>query len=847
MRIFIQFSFSCFVFFVVVIFGATALATPPSDKHPLDAGNVHEHQSLDDAIQADGFNAQDVLRAEALSKENYNKTRGYQRKSEFLEILPAHLRELEGGCADIRCMKGLLTTIGESKNLDDFQPYSNQILEWVWATQDHSWADEYVLNQLMREADSPVAPLLLEIKRSALGFLENEKLRVADIANLSKSNAPNSLRQACLETHSIQDTLAYIFDSLYKSVPICRQIGATKKPEAVIERKWFENGSLRFNMKELLDIALQRYQKLDKSSQQSHALRQLYRWQSKANEDELMREIDNTINIAKRLAKTYRAWFYLRPELSIDVANIEQDSIALQFVRYYKKGAFDIGSNEYLVFVIKKRGRNIQSSIHKVSSQFAIVQANKDFRNTLLTHQSTKQLVQSSKTLFDVIMKPVWQEVKNAKKLFIAGLDNIPFHLMYQNKKSQPLLVSKNISYFNVWDGVSARFLIGAGARQKLKPSKLALFGNPKFGKYFAGAANDTFTSLRSGNEGFPVPFEPLKYTEQEIKEIASLSGKSAVEIFSEQNASEINFYQLNKTKILHIASHAYFLQDSAGIALSNANLSVDNTDNRIGLDGIATDREIAVQDLRGTELAVLSACETGLGSQNSGDIFYGDNISGLASAFHNAGVEKIVMSHWTVDDESTAKFMSAFYQHYLTHSDAAIALQSAQKMLMQQFRDTAKESAYYWGAFTLREQPFVSDKVDANTAKLVKLARFGELESKFMTNRADQIAERRYFAEAIPSYTGGNTQAAPSDKNLWQHGIKQNLVESGGQSPEESSYDPCTDNKHQNELKKLQESYKIELAKLDLGEQIKYMQSHNLKLAELTQKIAMQTAACHQ
>ena len=124
-----------------------------------------------------------------------------------------------------------------------------------------------------------------------------------------------------------------------------------------------------------------------------------------------------------------------------------------------------------------------------------------------------------------------------------------------------------------------------------------------------------------------------------------------------------------------------------AGLALAGANRSAPGRSS-----GFVTAAELAALDLRGTELVVLSACDTGLGTTAPGSEF-----AGLRRAFAIAGAAAQVISLWSVDDAATAALMQAFYRHLLAGSGRAEALQQAQREVRRRPR-WAHPSA--WAAF---------------------------------------------------------------------------------------------------------------------------------------------------
>jgi CHAT domain-containing protein len=98
---------------------------------------------------------------------------------------------------------------------------------------------------------------------------------------------------------------------------------------------------------------------------------------------------------------------------------------------------------------------------------------------------------------------------------------------------------------------------------------------------------------------------------------------------------------------------------------------------------------------LNNTELAVLSACETGLG-----DVKGSEGVFGLQRAFKMAGVKYLLMSLWSVNDEIANLFMQQFYENWLTNKTS---IREAYQNTVKQFRKS-NPGPYNWAAFVLLE-----------------------------------------------------------------------------------------------------------------------------------------------
>ncbi|GAB4465392.1 MAG: hypothetical protein OHK0037_20170 [Elainellaceae cyanobacterium] len=181
-----------------------------------------------------------------------------------------------------------------------------------------------------------------------------------------------------------------------------------------------------------------------------------------------------------------------------------------------------------------------------------------------------------------------------------------------------------------------------------------------------------------------PQPLGSLPYAEQEAQAIAQILDTQAI-VGSE--ASEVAIAQrMASARIIHLATHG-LLDDVAGLGVPGALALAPTAES----DGLLTANEILGLSLPNADLVVLSACDTGRGK------ITGDGVIGLSRSFISAGASSVVVSLWTVPDDSTAALMTAFYQNLKQNPNRAQALRQAMLTVMQQY-----PSSRDWGAFVL-------------------------------------------------------------------------------------------------------------------------------------------------
>lgn len=254
-------------------------------------------------------------------------------------------------------------------------------------------------------------------------------------------------------------------------------------------------------------------------------------------------------------------------------------------------------------------------------------------------------------------------------------------------------------------------------------------------GSYRSGAAScASFRSLQ---------FRVLPGSRREVEEVAGLWRNASApdvgnQVLTGRDASERTLKQLAAGhRILHLATHGFFLDGECspgggntrsigGLVASNgqkpkpaaasparrralpenplllSGLAFAGANRRAAAgpdedDGILTAEEVASLNLHGTEWAVLSACDTGLG-----EIKAGEGVFGLRRAFQIAGARTVIMSLWSVDDQATRGWMRALYDGRLNERlSTADAMRAASLSVLRDRRARGLSThPFYWAAF---------------------------------------------------------------------------------------------------------------------------------------------------
>lgn len=324
-----------------------------------------------------------------------------------------------------------------------------------------------------------------------------------------------------------------------------------------------------------------------------------------------------------------------------------------------------------------------------------------------------------SDALYNLVFKRIEPFIGNAKKVYFApvGLFNrINFPAM---AVSGGAILADRLELALLG---STRQIVEKKSVQYSPPSKALLLGGIDYGTHRAQTSDIT----KGSNCRWPI--DSWKFLASSLDEVESagrlLSAKNVrTEIISGAAASEQflrkQCVEGNKLGVLHISSHANYLPGDdmlsqsggfflniygtigtqnplmrVGIAMSDAT-DACNPDRQVTDDGVLTAYEISLLNLRENLLAVVSACDSGLG-----DLDPTEGVWGLRRAFRMAGSKYVILSFWKIEETASTDFMKAFYNNWIAGKKSIPEAFSAAQHELRSYNPDPR----YWAGFVLSE-----------------------------------------------------------------------------------------------------------------------------------------------
>lgn len=413
----------------------------------------------------------------------------------------------------------------------------------------------------------------------------------------------------------------------------------------------------------------------DESTKTEKDLDKINLWKSKIFT--LEQRYDKLIDLLENQYPKYYNFKYTNPVVSLSQI---QDKLKPReaFIEYVVREPFERRKGKIIIFLVKKNEYRIyeqkldtlyQNSVNTVL-QFL---KNGSIYNT--RKNDYKAYSTNAHNLYNLLVAPFASQVKGYRLIIVPDgkLSYLPFDAFITETPDTSKMDFRHLNYLVYEHAISysysATLLYTYLNIQKKASKELGAFV-PKYNLKTDHVSNDDQSPL------------PLPGAKLEVDKISRLFDSS---VFSDDKATKVNFLsEAQKFDILHLAMHT-IINDSLPMY---SKLLFTSRAKRPDSD--LNTYEIYNMNIK-SRLTVLSACNTG-----SGQLAKGEGVMSLARAFLYAGCPSIVMTLWSVEDESSAKLMVDFYQYLLKGYTKDEALRKA-KIKHIQSADPLHAHPYYW------------------------------------------------------------------------------------------------------------------------------------------------------
>jgi CHAT domain-containing protein/Tfp pilus assembly protein PilF len=404
-------------------------------------------------------------------------------------------------------------------------------------------------------------------------------------------------------------------------------------------------------------------------------------------------------------------------------AAIPEDGALIEYVAFRlfepRREADDAyGAPHYAAYVLRRSGAPRAVDLGPATTIDAAIKTLRDAlqdpkRNDVATH---------ARALDEHVFRRLRGDLGGARRLLISpdgALNLVPFEALMDDN-GQYLIERYAMSYLT-----SGRDLLRLRIKRGNGNPPLVI-ADPLFGEPRVASAGQQDTAAPSTPSTLPaaagattlstIYFAPLPASAAEARTIKALFPDARVLMGA--SATKAALLRAEPPRMLHVASHGFFLHDAAddplrapddqpadamrprspsdarpnpllrsGLAFAGANV-LNGSRN----DGILTALEASGLNLRGTKLVTLSACDTGVG-----DVQHGEGVYGLRRAFVLAGAETLVMSLWPVGDSTAREAMVRYYTGLEAGLGRGDALREAKLWMLKR---RGRQHPFYWASF---------------------------------------------------------------------------------------------------------------------------------------------------
>lgn len=383
---------------------------------------------------------------------------------------------------------------------------------------------------------------------------------------------------------------------------------------------------------------------------------------------------------------------------------------AIEFVQYEKHGEKQMGA-----LVLRKKGvpKFVRIGSKANLENITLMEGGTLYEAVNTDCPDMKNNLYSDSTIFQSLWTPALLDAigKDTDRLYFAA-DG----LFHQLAIEYMLPANSTLKTENLYRLSSTRKLIEKSRNNR--QGKVLLCGNINFFKSAKTNASDSlFTNDEQAywyTKSQNMIFGGLPGTLREVEGIQKEYDHHVIDMVTDTMATDTHIASLiGQYRIVHLATHGFFHADTpegtdlippgydeslsqSGLVFAGATSSLrDISFDASTHDGLLSAREMEQMDFSNVELIILSACQTAQGYMTE------DGIYGLQRSLKNAGVKAMVLSLWSIDDDSPCELMQSFHHHMQTY-DIHTAFMKAREELMNGKSDQDFNLPEYYNAFIL-------------------------------------------------------------------------------------------------------------------------------------------------
>ncbi len=335
-----------------------------------------------------------------------------------------------------------------------------------------------------------------------------------------------------------------------------------------------------------------------------------------------------------------------------------------------------------------------EASVKKISINDSLLNSLNLFASSLMNSTNLNNpgedftvFVSSAHLLYQFLIAPVIMDknaVETSNLIIIPDgpLAHLPFEAFLTSSVKSKFIDYSGLPYLIKTQNISYAYSLNLLFKQRTNKKNEPI--HPLLAMSYSGPTATLSNNKRKSE------LQELPWSEVELRSIGEIMHDGI--FLSGDQATESKFKTLApQSRIVHLAIHGIADKNNALNSRLEFKSIGDATD-----DGKLYNYELYDMNLENTQLAVLSACETGMGKQYSGEGIYS-----IARAFYYAGCPSIIMSLWKVNDKSTAELMQLFYENIGQNKSFDKALQDAKCTFLSQAGELEAHPAN-WASFVV-------------------------------------------------------------------------------------------------------------------------------------------------